>query len=137
MANLTAALKIGQSVGTPSGPDYVTYPAGAPVDPVASVATVLSDMDTLGAAIVAISGDTYSATTHQFTLGGSTGLTSAQLHTQLTSLNALITALLAAQASVTGGDMILSFNGTKFTSKNQVLVAGRRLLSLAAGLVSL
>jgi hypothetical protein len=56
----------------------------------------LSAYDTLAAAIVAISGDTYSATTHQFTTGGSTGLTSAQLHTTMTSLNSAITTFLAA-----------------------------------------
>lgn len=64
------------------------------------LATFLSDYDAVGAAIVAISGDTYSATTHQFTNGGSTGLTSAQLHTQTTALNTALTAFLAGQAIV-------------------------------------
>jgi len=65
------------------------------------LATVLTDYDAIGAAIVAISGDTYSNTTHQFTTGGSTGLTSSQLHTQMTSLNAMMTAFLTAQTAAT------------------------------------
>ncbi len=67
-----------------------------------SLASFLSAYDAVGAAIIAISGDAYSATTHQFTNSGSTGLTSAQLHTQLTALNAAVTSFLTGYAFVTG-----------------------------------
>lgn len=54
--------------------------------------TFLSDYDAVAAAIILITGDTYGS--HQFTFGGATGLTSAQLHTQMTALNTAITAYL-------------------------------------------
>ena len=65
----------------------------------------LSQYDAVGAAIIAISGDTYSSTTHQFTNGGATGLTSAQLHTQLTALNTAITSFLLSQTYVNNNSM--------------------------------
>lgn len=61
--------------------------------------TFLADYDAVAAAIIAITGDTYA--THQFTFGGSTGLTSAQLHTQMTALNTAITAFLAGGITFT------------------------------------
>lgn len=61
--------------------------------------TVLSDYDTLAAAIAVITGDTYSAVTHQFTFGGSTGLTHAQWAGASIgqALNTAVSVLLTAQ----------------------------------------
>ena len=92
-----------------------------------NLASFLSAYDAVGATIVAISGDTYSATTHQFTNGGSTGLTSAQLHTQLTALNAALTTFLAAQAIAltfpTTADFVLAILMTHSPTRKDVLLA--------------
>lgn len=63
-------------------------------------AAFLTDYDTVAAAICVISGDTYSATTHHFTEGGATGLTSAQLHTQMTSLNSALDVFVTANTEL-------------------------------------
>ena len=86
----------------------------------ADYTTFLADYDALAAVIVGVSGDTYSATTHQFTEGGSTGLTSAQLHTAMTSLNAAITAFLAGNVALAAGSL---------AQTNSVLVAYDQALS--------
>jgi hypothetical protein len=150
MAQLAVGLTLGQSIGTPSGPDYPTTQVGNPPDPTAAAAAVVTDLttaftafDVFGNALVAITGDTYSDTTHKWTTGGATGLTHAQVATLMADYNTAITSVVTgladantAHGGVSGADMIITFDGTKFTSKNQVLVAGRRLLSWAAGLVS-
>ena len=91
------------------------------------LSTFLSDYDAVGAAIVAISGDTYSATTHQFTNGGSTGLNSTQLHTQLTALNTAITAFLAGQTIVsafpTTADFVLAILATNTPTRKDAIRA--------------
>lgn len=137
MAQLAEAITLGQAIGTAGGPSYVVKRAGMPADPTAALATHLTAYDAVGAAIIAISGDSYSAVTHQFTNGGATGLTSAQLHTQLTALNAAIASFLSAQAALKAGDAILLLDSTKFTSKNQVWFAVRKLLENAVSQFSL
>jgi hypothetical protein len=71
--------------------------------PVATVqtdlATTLTAWDAVAAAIIAISGDGYTA--HQFTTGGSTGLTSAQLHTIMALMNTALTDHLTSQTAAT------------------------------------
>lgn len=62
---------------------------------VTDLATTLSAWDAAAAAIIAISGDGYAA--HQFTTGGSTGLTSAQLHTIMGLMNTALTDHLTSQ----------------------------------------
>jgi hypothetical protein len=69
-----------------------------------AVATVVSDdtdtlaaLDAFAAAVIAITGDGYAA--HQFTFGGATGLTSAQVHTTFALLNTALTDFLAGQAA--------------------------------------
>ncbi len=157
MAQLAVALNLGQSVGTPGGPDYVTTPAAAPLT--SNISTVVTDtaavstdlttaftaLDAFGNALVAITGDTYSSVTHQWTTGGSTGLTHAQVVTLMALFNTASTdfitaqtdattahsAAVAANSGITGADAILIFDTTKFTLKNQVLIVGRRLLDQA------
>ena len=63
--------------------------------------TVLTDYDIFGAALVAITGDTYSAVTHQWTTGGSTGLTHTQVATLMALLNTTATAAIAAKTAAT------------------------------------
>lgn len=50
-------------------------------------ATAFTDYNTFAAALIAITGDTYNTTTHQFTTGGATGLTHAQWVTLAALLN--------------------------------------------------
>jgi hypothetical protein len=92
-----------------------------------NLASFLTAYDAVGAAIVAISGDSYSATTHQFTNGGSTGLTSAQLHTELTALNSAITTFLAGNTIVaafpTTADFVLAWLSTHSPTRKDVLMA--------------
>lgn len=61
--------------------------------------TTLAAIDTFGAAIVAITGDSYTA--HQFAFDGATGLTHAQVATNFALLNTAITAFLAGQTATT------------------------------------
>lgn len=75
-------------------------------------ATILTDYDIFGAALVAITGDTYSNVTHQWTTGGSTGLTHAQVVTLMALLNTTATAILTAQTATvltqTGSDLAVT-----------------------------
>jgi hypothetical protein len=64
---------------------------------VTDIATTGTDFDTFAAALIAITGDTYNSTTKQFTYGGATGLTHAQIAGALgTDLNAIGAAIVAA-----------------------------------------
>lgn len=65
--------------------------------------TAFSDYDTVAAAIIAITGDTYNSSTHQFTFGGATGLTHAQWAGASigVALNAALTAFVTAQTAAT------------------------------------
>ena len=57
--------------------------------------------DIFGNALVAITGDSYSNTTHQWTTGGSTGLTHAQVVTLMGELNTAITDFITSQTANT------------------------------------
>lgn len=63
------------------------------------VGTSLTDFDTAAANVIAITGDTYSNTTHQYTFGGATGLTHAQWATFGALLNTAQAAVVAAKAA--------------------------------------
>lgn len=72
-----------------------------------AVATVQTDntaansaFDIFAAAIIAITGDTYNSTTKQFTFGGATGLTHAQIATNFALLNTAMTDYLASQTDL-------------------------------------
>lgn len=118
---MTASYKTMQAtVGTMS-PDSQHQPASlkpgsAPAATVVTdVATVLTDYDTFAAALIAITGDTYSTTTKQLTFGGSTGLTHAQVATLGALLNTTMTAALVVKADVAGvaaADVTVTFDAT-------------------------
>src|ERR1041384_2003792 len=59
--------------------------------------TAFTDYDTFAAAVIAITRDTYSGTTKQFTFGGATGLTHAQWATVGALLNTAATDFKTAQ----------------------------------------
>lgn len=68
---------------------------------VTNLTTAFTDLDTAGDAIVAITGDTYSHSTHNFTFGGATGLTHAQWATVGALLNTAFTDFKTAQTNNT------------------------------------
>lgn len=112
----------------------------SPANPNASLATALADFDTAGAAIVAITGDTYSNTTHQFTFGGSTGLTHAQWATEGALLNTAIEDIVTAKAAIANagaGDLSVSVNTTAFQTKGQLVQALRDAAELLAQLLQI
>lgn len=76
-------------------------------DPVANSAATLAALDVAGAAIVAITGDTYSNVTHQFTFGGATGLTHAQWATNGALLNTAFAAAAATNGGLSGNLIVL------------------------------
>lgn len=66
----------------------------------AKVGTTNTDFDAFAAALIAITGDTYNTTTNQFTFGGATGLTHAQIAGALgTALNLVGADIVTAKAS--------------------------------------
>jgi hypothetical protein len=73
--------------------------------PVATVQTDLTtaftDYNTFAAAVIAITGDTFNTTTHQFTTGGATGLTHAQWATLAALLNTSLSDFVTAQTATT------------------------------------
>lgn len=64
------------------------------------VATALSAFDTAAADVIAITGDTYSNTTHQYTFGGSTGLTYAQWATFGALLNTAVSDVITVASDI-------------------------------------
>lgn len=101
-------------------------PSGLAVE--TDLSTALSDFDTAAAAIIAITGDTYSTVTHQFTFGGATGLTHAQWATVGAQLNTAINDVVTTQtasANINRGDLSVSVNSTAFQSKGQLVQALR------------
>lgn len=64
------------------------------------VGTINTDFDAFAAALIAITGDTYNTATNQFTFGGATGLTHAQIAGALgTALNLVGADVVTAKAS--------------------------------------
>ena len=104
-------------------------------DPIGSVATVVTDdtatlaaIDAVGAAIIAISGDHYTA--HQYVEDGATGLTSGQLHTIMTLMNTANTDFLAGQAAAVAaaaagplGGVNVSIDLASITTRTQLRAA--------------
>jgi hypothetical protein len=91
--------------------------------------TALSTADTMGAAFVAITGDTYSATTHQFTFGGATGLTHAQWAGASLggNLNTVLSNLKTANSNLTlSGQVLIGYDST--LTNNQLRSALRAVL---------
>lgn len=105
----------------------------------AAIEAVLTAYDAVAAAIVAITGDTYSAVTHQFTTGGATGLTHAQWATQATALNAVLTSLVAVLAGVSGtaGDVSVAVTSSAFVTKGQLKAALNNAADVLGQLLSL
>ncbi len=68
---------------------------------VTDLTTAFTAYDAAAASIIAITGDTYSNVTHQFTTGGATGLTHAQWATQAALLNTAATDFVTAQTDNT------------------------------------
>jgi|ERR1035437_51055 hypothetical protein len=168
MAQAGFALTLNQAL--PGDGKYSVDQAATPPDPTAAVATqaallvtaksavgtVVTDdtaaftaLDIFGNALVAVTGDSYSNSTHQWTTGGSTGLTHAQVATLMALLNTAITDFKASQAAALtaqtdtnlvtlagvttdlASDAVVLLRTTKFTKKNQVRVALRALESYA------
>ncbi len=126
--------------------------AEAAVDTVVTdIAAAFTSYNTAAAAIIAITNDHYSNTTHQFTLDGDTGLSHAQwatvgalLNTAAglanTSKTAADTADVASELVVTdlaatpavSADVVISFNVANVT-KNKLLTTVRGLLNMILG----
>lgn len=68
---------------------------------VTDLTTAFTAFNTCAAAIIAITGDTFNTTTHQFTFGGATGLTHAQWATVGALLNTAMTDFVTAQTDTT------------------------------------
>lgn len=157
MAHVSINANVGNKLSESS---YSVRLAGGSGDIVASattadtdVGTVVTDLtaaftalNTFGAAVVAITGDTYSSTTHQFTFGGSTGLTHAQVATEFALLNTAITDFITAQtAAVTakvataavsgsfGADLTMIVNTATVTTQNAFLAVTRFVQKLISG----
>lgn len=118
------------------------------------VGTVVSDLtaaftafNTFGAALVVITGDTYSSSTHQFTTGGATGLTHAQWVTLAAELNTAMTDFVTAQTdaataktataaakSALGADVTVIVNSATVTSANAFRSVWRKIQGALGGL---
>lgn len=92
-AQVAAAIANGSALATAADSDVGTV--------VTDLTTAFTAYDTAAAAIVAITGDTYSAGTHLFTFGGATGLTHAQWATNGALLNTAIGDFKTAQTDTT------------------------------------
>lgn len=68
---------------------------------VTDLTTAFTDFNTFAAALLAITGDTFNTTTHQFTFGGATGLTHAQWATLGAQLNTAMTDFVTSQTDNT------------------------------------
>ncbi len=125
------------------------------------VGTVQTDMtaaftayDIFGNALVAITGDTYSDTTHLWTTAGSGTLTHAQVATLMALANTAITDFVTAQTAATAAkaataaaktaatlvtnsfvsDVTIVVNSTNITNRNQFMAVVRRLLAYLGGM---
>lgn len=103
---------------------------------VADLATAATAYDTFAAAALAITGDTYSTTTKQFTYGGATGLTHAQVVTVFGLLDTFATAFLAAQADAAGysaADVQLTFDATNVPTRSRLRQALDQVMTAVDG----
>jgi len=130
---------------------------------VTDLTTAFTAQDVFGAALVAITGDSYSAVTHQWTNGGATGLTHAQVVTLMALFNTASAAFVTAQTDANtaktatalavtdtnlvtlvavttylGGNLVLLIDTAVITTSNAVKWATRLALQAAKniGIVS-
>lgn len=129
------------------GPDVVTDATTANTNVgtvVTDNTTTLSALDAFGAAVIAITGDTY--VSHQFVFGGSGAMTHAQWATNGALLNTAITNFLAAQAAAVAAktstalvaadltaDVTLTINLTNVTTFNGLRKILREILDRVTG----
>lgn len=102
-------------------------------DVIGSLTTGFTDFNTFATALIAITGDTYSTTTHQFTFGGATGLT----HAQWATLGALLNTAAADFNTVNSGlsgDATLTINLANVTTLNKFKAVVRAIVALVPGL---
>ncbi len=103
---ITASLPAGASPD--SGGDFHVALAHPPAPTTGTAATdittAFTDYNTFAASLLAITGDTYSTTTHQFTTGGATGLTHAQWATQAALLNTALSDFNTVKTDITTED---------------------------------
>lgn len=85
--------------------------------------TTLTAIDAFAAAVTAITGDTY--TSHQFTFGGSAGLTHAQVATTFALLNTAITDVLAAQTAANTAKTATALTKTDATTAKAATAAAK------------
>lgn len=126
-----SAIKV--TLGSDGGDGKFNSTVSYPADPVANLAAALAAYDTAAASIIAITGDTYSTVTKQFTFGGATGLTHAQWATQGALLNAAIAPVVAANAAETG-NLTLLIDNAVITTSNGIKWAIKQALQAAANL---
>ena len=81
---------------TPASPSTATVATDVAAIP-AALTTAFTAFNTFAAAVIAITGDTFDTGTHQFTFGGATGLTHAQVATEFALLNTAMTDFVAVQ----------------------------------------
>ena len=130
MTTAAISVTLGTALTGPGGNltgEYASK-AGPSADVAGNAATALTDYDIFGAALVAITGDTYSSVTHQWTTGGSTGLTHAQVVTLMALLNTTATAMIATN-NATAADVTLIINQATVTSGNALRHILRKLLT--------
>ena len=103
---ITASLPAGTGTDGEGGTHSQLAGAGAPTTGTAAtdIAAAFTDYNTFAASLLAITGDTYSTTTHQFTTGGATGLTHAQWATQAALLNTALSDFNTVKTDITTQD---------------------------------
>lgn len=154
MAVSAITVTLGVDLGEGKFNSKVSYPA----DPVAlattadtDVGVIVTDMttaftaqDIFGNALVAITGDSYSNTTHLWTTGGATGLTHAQVVTLMALFNTASsdfvlaqTAAVAAKAATVaakaplGGNLVVLVDTVAITTSNGMKAAVEKALRAA------
>lgn len=104
LSTLTTAIGTANTAATTANTDVGTAQTAANTaatatgTAVTNMATTLTAIDAFGAAVIAITGGTYTA--HQFSVAVTTGLTNTQCNTTFALLNTAITDFLAAQTQV-------------------------------------
>lgn len=99
------------------------------------LATAFTAYNIFGNALVAITGDSFSNTTHLWTTGGSTGLTHAQVVTLMGDLNTAITDFITAQTAAGTAKTATALTLTDAnTAKTATAAAKTAAVSLVAAL---
>lgn len=132
MANVQINMKLGTKLS--ESLYNSTIASGTGGDAGADLTTAFTAADTFGAAVIAITGDAYSTTTHQFTTSGSTGLTHAQWVTLAAEYNTAIADFVAAQAALGSADLTVIINTAVVNTYNAFYCVVRKVLSSIGGL---